>query len=320
MVQYRTPSRVVALAMALAMVALGASAARGAGLAALVTDLKGSVAIQSGGRWHPATLLASLAVGAQVRAAAGAHATLSFVRGGTRVQLAGPCTVRILAGGARLLRGSKRSLTTVTPPGRAAVALASNVNIARMGGVQQRRLDRAPLEITSDDRVADLHPRITWRSTQTFGSYKLRVSEADEPYREVAHLALPASATRAELQKLQYGKRYDVNLTGSGEAVEHAWQTIEVLPWKQAEQLVRDSGEAERQFRAHPSDVTPLVLLMARYQEAGLYAPALAVARRVVRLRPNDRGLYRVVGRLYDLCHDHRRADEMYRKAAGKSG
>lgn len=281
---------------------------------AFIADVKGKVRYQKpGAAWENARIMSTLPAGTKLDVPKGGSITLSFTKGGARKQVNGPSTATLTATGV-----DGGGVVDRTPGARTAVLLPANVNIQQMGGVRHR--GPKELRITSDETTADLHPTITWDDAgEKYDSFEIGLVDPDG--KRIYKATFGGDRHQLTVPKtvaLAYGQRYTIEITGNMNGMRVTPREdyyVDVLEQPVAEKIEAARAAAEEQFKQDPHDVTPLVILMAIYDENGLYTPALKVAEQIALLRPDDTNLYYIMGKLYLARRETDKADAMFNKA-----
>ncbi|MBM3465125.1 MAG: hypothetical protein FJX76_23750 [Armatimonadetes bacterium] len=316
----RWVDRVVGILLGLALLGVGVAIADGPP-AGLISDLRGSSEVQMpGGAWKPAAIMALLPAGTKIRVAAGGKATVSLMKGGVRYKTIGPATVEVAQETVKLLQGSLTSLEGGQAAAtRTAALLPANVDIQRMGGVRNRSDSEIVIKI--DDTVADVTPAMTWETRRDFDHFEVSVEEQQDAFAIIYKKTIPGNMRSFQVPAdatLKFGNQYMIHLVGygkDGKPSEATPRDIEVLDKATSDRVTAARTETETQYAAAPDDVSPLVVLISVYTENGLTTPALTLAQRVSKARPDSKTLYLLMGKLYERMHDNARAEEMFRKS-----
>lgn len=293
------PGLVTAISFLVATL-LHAPSAWGEPLIAIVTATRGNVSVREGTRWNGAVLMHRLRQGALIRVADGATTTLGFVQGGVRVYLQGPCEVEVVSSHVRVVQGTAAQVRRTEPPTRAALRLPPmDSSLDTMGaapplpplpgpaktpmtamtwvGVNQAYLT-APAgfawRLPPEAKWTPFHLSI-WRVPN---GPPAKVKTAD-----TAHAAQVPSTVRFEA-----GQAYRVQIVGVSTKrgrVLSPTRDFRVLALDEANTIRQAQEEAELEWRENPTDPTPLVILLARLDAAGLTREALDVAQRLEKLQ-----------------------------------
>ena len=253
---------------------------------ALLCQLEGEVFLGD----DTLALLAPLSAGDELRLVDESTVVLSFLEGGARVTLEGPGRVRVKTDGVQVLEG--RQAEVWRPESRQTALVPAGVNVHKMGG-----LVRTEPVWTADPAFLELNPTLTWTAPEeSLDGFRLTVLLDDEV---VLEESLPASARRFQLPNMEREVLYNVELVGirNDRPISDAGGWIEILDEATADRLTAWRAEAEAQAK---SDPTALAILLTVYLEYELYQPALDMADRLQKMKPDDPNLEKVRKALSD--------------------
>jgi len=253
----------------------------------MVTDLVGTARL----RGQNVALFSMVEPGSELELSTGSKLQLAFVNGGLVVSATGPCTLRVEADGAHVLKGAP--VSTRKPPPSAAGVKPTGINWDKMAGLR-RPADKVNLTcppVSLRDQV-----EVTWDSQVPLDEVELVVENASPPTRVLKKL-VPASPARQTLT-LEPGGLYVVTLTGftaSGEHLRAAPARLEVLSSAERARFEAAWKAGWEAARSDAQEAGALTLLLGQALELGLYAQAREVGGELLKRRPEDPELRRVM-------------------------
>lgn len=269
--------------LAASLVLLGAGSP-----AAMVSDLVGTVSVKG----QSVALFSMVSAGSELEVPAGSRLQLAFVNGGLVVNAAGPCTLRVEADGAHLLKGTP--LASRKPAPSAPGVKPTGINWDKMAGMR-----RGELALKCDPASLGSPVTLAWKADRPLDEVEVVVEEAGT-FKRVVKKLVPFAPSSCEVS-LAAGGSYLVTLTGfsaSGERFSTGPVPLHVL--SAAERAAFEGAWKSAWDAAHadPQEAGGLAVLLAQAAELQLYTQAREVAAELVKRRPEDPGLKRLVDAL----------------------
>lgn len=267
--------------LAASLLLLGA----GAPPAAMVSDLVGKATL----RGQNVALFAMVDAGSELELPAGSRLQLAFVNGGLVVSATGPCTLRVEADGAHVLKGTPVSSRKPAPS--AVGVKPTGINWDKMAGLR-----RGELTLRCDPASLSEDVELTWKADRPLEEIEVVVEEAGT-FKRVVKKLVPATPAACKVA-LSPGGSYLVTLTGftaSGERFTTGPVPLHVLSLAERTGFESSWKAAWEAARSDPQEAGGLALLLAQATELQLYAQAREVAAELVKRRPEDPGLKRLV-------------------------
>jgi hypothetical protein len=135
------------------------------------------------------------------------------------------------------------------------------------------------LRAPANTLVPTLTPSFRWDSVKDATGYEIKLEDREERILWKTDLSGTEVSYPADAEALVWGQKYRWRVTAqsSGETIDEAGSTFQVMPGDQAEAVRNAIAELEKQRSVNPSDNGPLFLLAFLYEDNGMLDEAVRV-------------------------------------------